>query len=254
MNRTKLATIAVFALLVGLGVAVGRLIKEICPLLPPPTFTPLPARPCSPDPSSAAGLLAAGVPLLAMWLSDLVIGGYEPLVMVTVYASLVAPIVWQGWLRRRVSATRVAGAAVTSTLLFFATTNLAVWYVWYPHTPAGATRCYAAALPFLGYSLSGDLLFAGALFAVYALAMQSASEPKTAHRHRRGAWRLRSPSYSLACWSRYQCCQRRTCSSRATGKPSGVLEKSSPVSSARLASAAFCTSTGAASNSSSAGT
>jgi len=65
-------------------------------------------------------------------------------------------------------------------LLFFATTNLAVWYVWYPHTLAGATRCYASALPFLGYSLTGDLLSAGALFAVYALAMQSASAPKSA--------------------------------------------------------------------------
>jgi hypothetical protein len=178
VNRTKLTTIAVFGLLVGLGVA-SRLIKEICPLLPP-NFHAIAGTALFAGFFLRSRALAAGVPLLAMWLSDLVIGGYEPLVMVTVYASLVAPIAWQSWLRRRVSAARVASAAVASTMLFFVTTNLAVWYVWYPHTVAGAARCYAAALPFLGYSLTGDLLFAGALFAVYALAMQSASESKPA--------------------------------------------------------------------------
>jgi hypothetical protein len=177
VNRTKLATIAVFALLVGIGVG-SRLVKEVCPLLPP-NFHAIAGTALFAGFFLRNRALAAGVPLLAMWLSDLVIGGYETLIMVVVYASLVAPIAWQGWLRRRLSATRVAGAAVASTLLFFACTNLAVWYVWYPHTVAGLTRCYAAALPFLGYSLSGDLLFAGALFAVYALATRPSTQTTT---------------------------------------------------------------------------
>ena len=174
MNRTKLAAIGVFGLLVGLGVA-SRLIKEVCPLVPP-NFHAIVGTALFAGFLLRSRALAAGVPLVAMWLSDLVIGGYDLPIMVTVYASLVAPIAWRGWLRRRVSATRVAGAAIASSLLFFAATNLAVWYVWYPHTTAGAARCYAAALPFLGYSLSGDLLFAGALFAVYALATRSSAQ------------------------------------------------------------------------------
>jgi hypothetical protein len=174
VNRTKLATIGVFGLLVGIGVA-SRLVKEVCPLLPP-NFHAIAGTALFAGFFLRSRALAAGVPLLSMWLSDLVIGGYEPLVMLVVYASLVAPIAWQGWLRRRVSVTSVAGAAVASTMLFFATTNLAVWYVWYPHTMAGAARCYAAALPFLLYSLSGDLMFAGALFAFYALATRPAAQ------------------------------------------------------------------------------
>lgn len=172
MHRTRLATIGVFGLLVGLGVA-SRLIKEVCPLVPP-NLQAIVGTVLFAGFFFRNRALAAGVPLSAMWLSDLVIGGYEPLVMLTVYASLTAPIAWQGWLRRRASAMRVAGAAIASSLLFFATTNLAVWYAWYPHTTAGAARCYAAALPFLTYSLGGDLLFAGACFAFYALATRQA--------------------------------------------------------------------------------
>ncbi len=173
MNRTKLTTLAVFALLIAVGVA-SRLVKEICPLLPP-NFHAIVGTALFAGFFLPNRALAAVVPLAAMWLSDLVIGGYDTLVMVAVYASLMAPVAWQGWLRRRVSVTRVAGAAVASSLLFFVTTNLAVWYVWYPHTIAGITRCYLAALPFLHYTLSGDLLFAGALFGAYALATRPAT-------------------------------------------------------------------------------
>ena len=165
MNRTKLAGVGVFALLVALGVA-SRLAILVCPWVPP-NFQAIAGAALFAGFFFQRRSTAAAVPLLAMVLSDLVLGGYELPVMLAVYASLAAPILWQAWLRRRTSALRVAGAALASTLLFFAATNLAVWYSWYPHTEAGLVRCYAAALPFLPYSLSGDLLFAGALFAIY---------------------------------------------------------------------------------------
>ncbi len=171
MNQTKFAAIGVFVLLVGLGVA-SRLIKEICPLVPP-NFHAIVGTALFAGFFLKSTRMAAAVPLTAMGLSDLVIGSYEPLLMLTVYASLVAPIAWRGWLLRRMNPTRLAGASIASSLLFFFTTDLAVWYHWYPHTAAGIARCYAAALPFLGYALCGDLLFAGGLFAVYWLATRA---------------------------------------------------------------------------------
>ena len=174
MNRSKHATVGLFALLVALGVA-SRLIQVVCPLVPP-NFHAIVGTTLFAGFFLRSRAMAAVVPLVAMWLSDLVLGGYDTLIMATVYASLVAPIAWRGWLRRRLSPSRVASAAIASSLLFYATTNLAVWHAWYPHTTAGFARCYSAALPFLGYSLAGDLLFAAGLFAAYALAQPARAQ------------------------------------------------------------------------------
>ena len=178
MNRNKLIACGMFALLVGLGVA-SRLAVLAFPWVPP-NFQAIAGTALFAGFFFRSRSTAAAVPLVAMVASDLVLGGYELPVMVAVYASLAAPIAWRGWLRRRTSAARVAGATVFSTLLFFAATNLAVWYAWYPQTAAGLGRCYVAALPFLVYSLSGDLLFAGVLFGGYAWATASRGELCTA--------------------------------------------------------------------------
>jgi hypothetical protein len=173
LNRTQLAKVGVVGLLVALGIG-SRLMVEVCPSFPP-NFHAIVGTTLFAGFFLQSRALAAIVPVVSMWLSDLVLGGYEPMVMITVYASLVAPLVWRGWLRRRLSPTRVASAAIASSLFFFATTNLAVWHAWYPHTPAAFVRCYSAALPFLTYSLCGDLLFTAGLFGCYALAVRPAS-------------------------------------------------------------------------------
>lgn len=109
------------------------------------------------------------VPLFAMAISDLVFGWHEPLVMTSVYGCLAAPVLLRGWMR---SADRqwsgAIGASLTSSLLFFVVTNLAVWWTSYSHSWTGLTRCYIAAIPFFGYTLLGDLMSTCVLFAVYA--------------------------------------------------------------------------------------
>lgn len=116
------------------------------------------------------------VPLVAMSLSDLVIGGHQPLVMASVYGCLAAPVLLRGWLRLESGRWMGAGAAaLVSSTLFFAATNLAVWWCSYAHTWSGLGRCYAAAVPFFGYTLAGDLLATYALFAGYALLTGSAA-------------------------------------------------------------------------------
>jgi hypothetical protein len=70
-----------------------------------------------------------------------------------------------GWLR-------VAGAALASSVSFFAVSNFAVWAAgdMYPKTVSGLMTCYAAGLPFFRRTLAGDLLFTAVMFGAPALA------------------------------------------------------------------------------------
>ncbi|MGC1824356.1 MAG: DUF6580 family putative transport protein, partial [Pseudolabrys sp.] len=57
-------------------------------------------------------------------------------------------------------------AMVSCSLIFFVTTNFAVWAFSgiYPRTFEGLTQCYIAALPFLDKSVLGDLFWTAVLF------------------------------------------------------------------------------------------
>jgi hypothetical protein len=123
---------------------------------------------------SAAALrvrpLALAVPVIALALSDSLVGFYDWRVMIVVYAASVLPAVLGLLLGRRslpISLLLAAG----SSLVFFATTNFAVWAFegLYSHDAAGLAACYGAALPFLKNSLAGDLFWTCALFGGYGL-------------------------------------------------------------------------------------
>jgi len=118
--------------------------------------------------------LALSVPLSAMFLSDLALGyGFGPMNLV-IYGCLLAGVVLGWWLRQRRTLARTLGAALGGSLLFFVVTNFVVWLgpmmappFDYSHSFAGLVKCYALALPFFRNSLLGDLVWTGALFAVY---------------------------------------------------------------------------------------
>ena len=168
MTRERMMKTAVFCALVGLAIAV-RLTTET------PNFGAVSSAALFAGFYFRRTATAAAVPLLAMAVSDLVLGGYEKHVMVAVYGSLVLPILWRAWLQRRPSVNRIATATLASSLAFFVITNAAVWYTWYPHSLAGMTRCYAAALPFCAHTVESDLLFAASFFGVNALATKLAA-------------------------------------------------------------------------------
>lgn len=129
-------------------------------------------------------------PVGAMLVSDAFIGGYHPLVMAVVYASLAAPVVWGRWLgdgrRAPVLLGRAAVGALAGSVLFFVTTNFAHWLFMgvYERSLAGLMECYAAALPFFKYTAGGDLAFAMVLFGGWLLvcrgARATAAEPAAA--------------------------------------------------------------------------
>lgn len=161
---SKKTAIGAFVLLVGLCV-LGRMIDHA------PNFTPLASA------ALFAGFLfsrrwaAVILILAAMAVSDFFIGTYHVGVMLTVYAALLFPVALRSILKQRLTAPRVVGCALMSSIVFFVVTNLAHWLFMsvYPQSAAGLLASYAAALPFFKFQLAGDLFWSAMLFGGYAL-------------------------------------------------------------------------------------
>ena len=114
--------------------------------------------------------LAFLVPMAALFLSDLVLGLYSH--MEIVYGSFALVVCLGLLLRKRRTPLRIAGAALSSSILFFVITNFGVWAFGslYPRTFAGLVACYVAAIPFFQNTLMGDAFYTAALFGGFALA------------------------------------------------------------------------------------
>lgn len=128
---------------------------------------------------------AFAVPLAAMLISDIVLGitRYGTVMwhsQPVVYGSFVAVVFIGMLLRNRRTlfsvggAFSVAGASVAASVLFFLTTNFAVWYggEMYPDTAGGLVACYVAGIPFFWNTLAGDLFYSAVLFGSFELAQR----------------------------------------------------------------------------------
>jgi hypothetical protein len=136
----------------------------------PPNFTPIGAMALFSGAYLGRRGLAFAAPLGAMVLSDAVLGFYAGF-WITYLA--VALIVVVGWVAlSRVSVIRVAGAAIASSVIFFAVSNFGTWALsgMYPHTLAGLSACYVAAIPFFQNTVAGDLFYATLLFGGFRVA------------------------------------------------------------------------------------
>ena len=73
-------------------------------------------------------------------------------------------------LKNRIRPLPVVGAALGSAAAFFVISNFGVWLAGflYPHTWAGLTACYVAALPFFGKGILSNLLFSAVFFGLPA--------------------------------------------------------------------------------------
>jgi hypothetical protein len=114
--------------------------------------------------------LAVAAPLIAMGLSDLVIGGYDVRLMTVVYGSMVFPVILSVVWRGRLLPARLLCCSLLSSCFFFLATNFAVWYFGASYAPnmSGLLGCYAAALPFFRFTLAGDLFYSVVFFGSYA--------------------------------------------------------------------------------------
>ena len=165
MDKTAKLSLLIFGI-----IAAAVLIR----LLPHPyNFTPIGALALFGGRFIRNKLYAFGVPVLAMLLSDLVIGFHNT--MVFVYGAFLLILGVGVFLRRYSNYLSVVPAAFVSSLVFFIVSNLGVWFVGglYTKSLEGLVQCFVAALPFYHWTLAGNFFYAGAFFGIYALAENS---------------------------------------------------------------------------------
>jgi hypothetical protein len=152
-----------------------------------PSLTPVAASALFAGVILRSKILALAVPVAAMALSDLVLGAYDWRIMAVVYAAFALPALLGIWARSRGRAIVVVALVPTTSLVFFAASNFAVWAFsgMYPLTAQGLVACYIAALPFLENTLLGDMLWSAALFGGWWIAsswLVSRASPKASAR------------------------------------------------------------------------
>ena len=148
---------------VGLLIAVGVVSRWIPH---PPNFSALLAV------SIFAGLILPGplalvVPIASAFLGDMVLGFHD--LMWVVYLSLL-PMIWLGQqlpkLKSKTSAWMGWGlAGLVASVIFFLTTNLAVWWFsgMYGHNQEGLVSCFVLAIPFFHNSVLSTWVYLAGL-------------------------------------------------------------------------------------------
>jgi hypothetical protein len=164
------------------AVSVLILLAALSRLLPhPPNFAPITAMALFGGAYFADKRLAFFVPILAMLLSDVVLGFHSTLP--AVYLSFMVITLIGFRLKNTKSVGKIALASVVGSTFFFVVTNFAVWAFgsYYPSSIGGLVECYAAAIPFYDHSLfssmlfntfMGDAFFTAVFFGAFALAEQ----------------------------------------------------------------------------------
>jgi hypothetical protein len=152
----------IFPALVAFG-ALARLIPH------PWNFTPMMALALYAGAKSTKLRTGVFVTLLALLLSDAVMGFYRG--MWYVYAASLIPVLLGRFIRRHDSISVIVPAALLSSLSFFGITNFMVWATgnFYPHTASGLGACFAAGIPFYRNQLLGDAFYTVAIFGSHAI-------------------------------------------------------------------------------------
>ena len=157
----------------------GGLLSLICFLVAsrviphPPNFTPVLAVAIFAPYFARELVVAVAIPLVAMVLSDLIIGLHSS--MIWVYGAVAASVVISHYLRQTGShMVRIGSLAFGSSLLFFIVTNFGVWLGsdFYPQTAKGLIACYVAALPFFGNTLVSTVAFSGLFYGLMRMSGQ----------------------------------------------------------------------------------
>ncbi|MEK7510388.1 MAG: DUF6580 family putative transport protein [Patescibacteria group bacterium] len=109
------------------------------------------------------------IPLVVMVVSDMFLGLYDWKIMAVVYMSFLATGLIGFLVARKRNLCTVILGSLGGALLFYLTTNFAVWAFsgMYPLTPAGLLTSYAMALPFFRNTILGDLFYTGLFFGLY---------------------------------------------------------------------------------------
>jgi hypothetical protein len=134
-------------------------------------FTPLAASALFAAAMFRTRILSLAVPLIALAVSDSIMGFYDWRVMLVVYAASVLPAVMAIYVSPLRSVAVLLSLSLASSIVFFLATNFAVWAFGgiYTQDFAGLGACYVAALPFFKNTIIGDLFWTCVLFGGYQL-------------------------------------------------------------------------------------
>ncbi len=115
--------------------------------------------------------LALLLPVVILFVSDLIIGLYSPVLMAGVYGSYVLIVLLGFIMRKNINIFIVTGSSLGASVVFFLVTNFTVWAegLWYPLNIEGLISCFVMALPFFRYEVLGTLVFTAFFFGSYAL-------------------------------------------------------------------------------------
>ncbi len=126
----------------------------------PPNFAPITALALFSGASFRNKLFSIVFPLIAMLLSDIVLGFgtislwvYSAFILITMFSWVVKELKWT--------------SVLIGSLIFFIVSNFGVWVLSYPHTIEGLIACYTLAIPFFGYSILGDMAWSLIIFGLY---------------------------------------------------------------------------------------
>ena len=143
-----------FEMRVVFGLVVVALLTRLLPH--PPNFAPITSIALFTGFHFVNKRLALFIPLICMFLTDLILGVHS--LMPIIYLSFVL-ISMIGLKVKSFS----LGTVLRASSLFFIVSNLGVWYFYYPLTWAGLSSCFILAIPFFINALMGDLFYTSVL-------------------------------------------------------------------------------------------
>jgi hypothetical protein len=149
--------------------AVFIFIGAIARVLPhAPNFTPIAAMALFSG-SYLTKKQALTIPLMAMLISDVLIGFDSLPMRLAVYGSFLITVLIGIWLKNHKSTKNIILATLFSSSLFFIITNFSVWAfgTMYPKSVAGLLEAYFYAIPFFRNTILGDMFYSGAFFGGY---------------------------------------------------------------------------------------
>ena len=156
-------------------------------------FTRIMPHPPNFSPMAAIGLFGAAhfakkwqaffIPLIGVWISDLVINNYVYSISSSNFVWFYSGFYWQYIsyiliifaglfiFNRGISLTKMFGGMISSSGIFFLVSNFGVWAggTMYPKNFGGLITCYAAGVPFIHNTIISDVLFTTVLFGTYYL-------------------------------------------------------------------------------------
>lgn len=110
------------------------------------------------------------LPIGIMLVTDIFLGFHKT--MPYVYISfIIAVMLGERLLKNNASVAKIGVVSLVGSLLFFLITNFGVWQTGglYPHTTAGLMESYLMGLPFLKWTVLGDMIYSVGFFKLYQL-------------------------------------------------------------------------------------